>query len=514
MLGGADTWLAALVALRRGDLARAHELAQIYLVSNVPKDATAIEHALIREWDTRVATIGEPNSALEFPILPPALSGLSHSVVRPQYGSPVLPQHAPCARGASATPQAEMRILAVGTEWASGHGGLSTFNRQLCIALALTGADVTCLAIEPSEREIAEARDVGVHLVAARSSPGEDEQQWLSRRPINLPDDYRPTIVIGHGRVTGPAAARLAEDVFPDAQRLHFIHMAPDEIEWHKFDRVDARQGARSAAEQAEKRTQIELDLAKHATRTIAVGPRLYNRFLRDLGPYPCPQPVRFDPGFDPIPDRKREPPEGQPWKVLLLGRAEDEILKGLDIAASATGKASARLRQMGLSGLELVVRGAKPKDADALRERIRGWAGTDIDVVVRPFTTDAETLDRDLRSSSLLLMPSRSEGFGLVGLEAIIVGTPVLISNRSGLSELMKEILDPENYARITVATTGDTQSTAALDIDEWTRAIEATLKDRSAAFRNASDLIDQLSSRVTWLESVNQLLASLRVS
>lgn len=510
---GADSWLAALVALRIGDLARGHDLAQVYLAAPLPKDAAAIERTLIREWDTRVGTIGEPNPALIFPVLPPTLSGLPQPVVRPQHGPPVLPQHAPRIQGASAKAQAETRILAVATEWASGHGGLSTFNRQLCIALARTDADVTCLAIAPSEREIAEARDLGVHLVPARSNPGEDERQWLSRRPMNLPDDYRPTVVIGHGRVTGPAAARLAEDVFPGAQRLHFIHMAPDEIEWDKFDRDNAQQGAVSAAAQAEKRTQVELDLAERATRTIAVGPRLYNRFLRDLGPYNCQPPLRFDPGFDPAPDQGREPPEGPPWKVLLLGRAEDEILKGLDIAASATAKAAARLRQMSLPGLELVVRGAAPGDADAIRQRIRDWAGAHVDVVVRPFTTDAVTLARDLRSSSLLLMPSRSEGFGLVGLEAITAGTPVLISSRSGLSELMKEKLHPVEYARITVPTTGDAKS-ANIDIDEWARAIEAVLKDRNAAFRNASDLASQLGMRVTWFEGVSRLLASLKTS
>lgn len=509
--GGADSWLGALIALRNGDVARGHDLAQIYLGGTLPKEAAAIERTLIREWDTRVATIGEPNTALEFPILPPALSGLPHSVIRPQHGPPVLPQHAPGAQGVSAATQAETRVLAVGTEWASGHGGLSTFNRQLCIALAGSGADVTCIAIRPSEREITEASDLGVHLVAARSNPGEDERQWLSRRPMNLYDDYRPTIVIGHGRVTGPAAARLAEDVFPGAQRLHFIHMAPDEIEWHKFDRDDARHGAVSAAAQAEKRTQIELDLAQRATRTVAVGPRLYNRFLRDLGPYDCPPPLRFDPGFDPVPDQRRDPPEGAPWKVLLLGRAEDEMLKGLDIAACATGKAAARLRQMGLPGLELVVRGAKPDDADAIRERLRGLANALVDVVVRPFTTDAMTLDRDLRSSSLLLMPSRSEGFGLVGLEAITAGTPVLVSSRSGLAELLKEKLDTEECARISVPTTGDVLS-ADMDIDEWALAIEAVLKDRNAAFRNASSLASHLGMRVTWFQGVSRLLADLK--
>lgn len=503
-----DTWVSALVALRTGDIARGHERAETYLGGPLPSDATAIERALIREWDTRVATLGEPNPALEFPILPPTLSGLPHPVMRPQHGPPVLPQRAPGAQDATAAPEPEMRILAVGTEWASGHGGLSTFNRQLCIALARTGADVTCLAIAPSAAEIDEAAKLGVRLVAARATPGEDERQWLSRRPPGLDAAYRPTIVIGHGRITGPAAARLADDVFPGAQRLHFVHMAPDEIEWHKYDRDNRPEDAVSAAVLAEKRTQVELDLAKGATRTVAVGPRLYNRFLRDLGPYGCPDPLRFDPGFDPFSEEAREPPQGAPWKVLLLGRAEDEKLKGLDIAASAVCKAASRLRTRGLPDVELVVRGAKPEDADALREKMRDWAGDPLRIIPRPYTTEDVTLHADMRSSSLVLMPSRSEGFGLVGLEAIVAGTPVLVTSQSGLADLLREKLGEEGAARVTVPTTGDDREIET-DSAEWAQAIEAVLKDRNSAFRNARDLAKHLGSRTTWNNAVGQLLS-----
>ncbi len=195
---------------------------------------------------------------------------------------------------------------------------------------------------------------------------------------------------------------------------------------------------------------------------------------------------------------------------MLLLGRAEDEKLKGLDIAASAVGKAATRLRTMGLPDLELVVRGAKPEHADALRDKIRNWAGVPLDVIVRPYTTDAVTLDMDMRSSSVVLMPSRSEGFGLVGLEAIVAGTPVLVTSRSGLAEMLQECLEPEAVARIKVATTGDDRETAT-DSDEWARAIEAVLKDRNAAFRNASDLAKYLGSRTTWDHAVVKLLSDL---
>jgi hypothetical protein len=241
------------------------------------------------------------------------------------------------------------RTLPVGFDKRSA---LSTFNRQLCIALAAADADVTCLAIAPSEREIAEAAALRVRLVPARATPGVDEREWLARRPAILAPDYKPDFVIGHGRITGPAAVRLA-DVFPGAKRLHFLHMAPDEIEWHKFDREVP------AGQRAEDRTKIELDLAHTADRAVAVGPRLHKRFLRDLHSFDTPEPLRFDPGFDATADADRALPPGAPWKVLMLGRAEDEKLKGIDIAAAALGRIVQR-RAHGLPGIELVVRGQR----------------------------------------------------------------------------------------------------------------------------------------------------------
>ena len=37
--------------------------------------------------------------------------------------------------------------------------------------------------------------------------------------------------------------------------------------------------------------------------------------------------------------------------------------------------------------------------------------------------------------------MPSRTEGFGLPGLEALSAGLPVLVSGNSGLGEALKEV-------------------------------------------------------------------------
>lgn len=382
-----------------------------------------------------------------------------------------------------------LRILVVATEWSSGHGGLSTFNRHMCTALARAGAEVACLilASSPEEREQA----LPVALLDAPVTPGLSERERLARKP-RLPEGFIPDIVIGHGRITGPAAQVLAEDHFPQARRWHFIHMAPDEIEWHKLDREDDS-GAR-----AEERTRIEVSLGRSASRAIAVGPRLHGRFALELFPTDC---LRFDPGFDTADLTVRQPPPGRPWRVLMLGRLEDAQLKGLDIAAKAIGIAAAK-RETAEARLELVVRGAPPDTSDELKDRLEKWANNDrVGMLPRPYTSDADRLQDDLLKASLVLMPSVKEGFGLVGVEAIVAGVPVLVSSESGLGEILTEFLAPDQQRQVVVSMAGCPEET-------WANAIDRVLGDRDAAFARAADLRAKLAGSKTWQAAIAALL------
>jgi glycosyltransferase involved in cell wall biosynthesis len=492
-----NVWLAGFVALQLRDLPRASKFLGTYLAASGPTSEAGIRAALLREWDHRVATVGEPNPALAFPMLPRSITGLEGNVWRPQYGPPVLPQHQGQPHQHATSHGDGLQVLAVATEWDSGHGGLSTFNRQLCRALASAGARVVCVVLDAPSGV---TRNVdGVTLVGAVRTPGRSDHEALSRRPV-LPGGFTPKFIIGHGRVTGPAAKVLAEDQFPAAKRLHFVHMAPDEIEWFKLDRHD------DAAARAEERQQVELDLGRSAARVVAVGPRLHNRCLRDFSAYNIPPPLRLDPGFDAPNAEARTPPPGEPWMILLLGRLEDDHLKGLDIAARAVGLAVDRGT---VAPLELVVRGAQPDTSDELRRNLREWSGVPaLHIVVRPYTTDIERLDADLRRASVLVMPSRSEGFGLVGLEAIAAGTPVLVSSESGLGALLREALEPEQATRLVVPMSGDD----AQDGEQWGRTVEAMLRDREAAFRRAAEVRTLLGNQKTWAAAAAGLLAELR--
>jgi glycosyltransferase involved in cell wall biosynthesis len=402
----------------------------------------------------------------------------------------------------STPPRRKPVVLSVATEWTSSHGGLSTFNRHLCQALAAAGSRVYCLVLNATAAEITAADEAGVTLLPVPEMPGASEDMRLTSRPKQLGGAV-PDLVLGHGRITGHAAQRLVENFFPTARRLHFIHMAPDEIEWYKPG-LGNDLGLR-----AEERTTIERALGSTAHRVVTVGPRLHEQFLDEFRHPDGLPPLRIDPGFDhAVPSADLSPPQGSPLRVMLLGRIEDAELKGVDLAAAACGRVATWMHEDGLRGVRLLVRGAPAPVVDDHRNKIVRWAGNPLlDVVVRSYTSAQPRIDEDLRTASLVIMPSRREGFGLVGLEAITQGVPVLISSESGLADLLRETLGHEQASRFVVELSRDDEK----DTEKWARAIDRKLRDCDGAFQQAARLRSNMAERVSWRNTAEALLGEV---
>ena len=130
----------------------------------------------------------------------------------------------------------------------------------------------------------------GVTLIGATRTPGRPESEALSRRPA-LPKGFTPDVIIGHGRVTGPAAQALAEDHFLSAKLLHFVHMAPDE---DRMAKARSRRRCRNSGGGAHAgRTQS----GSQGTRVVAVGlTSSQSRLPRDLSAYEVPAPCGLTP--------------------------------------------------------------------------------------------------------------------------------------------------------------------------------------------------------------------------
>lgn len=399
------------------------------------------------------------------------------------------------------------RVLTVATEWSSGHGGLSTFNRRLSVALAQAGAEVFCYVPGGSDVEVRDAAVAGVELVIAKRTPGESREESLTRRPA-LPSGMVPDAVIGHGRKTGPSATRIVEDYFPTARRVHFLHTVADHVE---FDKLDPEPGV---MERGEERVEDDWELARGATLAYGVGPVLYDRLCGGLDGFPgARRPLQFDPGFDVAePELNHGPPRGARMvQVLIVGRlGPSEVdIKGLDLAVRAIAYLL-ELRDPREPEIELVIRGVPVGADERLRELVDGWVGgRPVRVLPRAYTARAEVVEQDMRRAALVVMPSRTEGFGLVGLEAIVSGKPVLVSGPSGLGVLLDDVLPRELANRVIVPINRD-----ELDVRRWGEAIRSVLINPAAAIATAAEVRAVMARERTWAMAAEGLLKELRTS
>jgi glycosyltransferase involved in cell wall biosynthesis len=379
------------------------------------------------------------------------------------------------------------RFLVFATEWFSGKGGLSTFNRELCEGLVRLECDVLCCVEAAEEEELAAASAKGVTLHCPDECKRWGREAFLlqPKPPLQSPRPF--DFVIGHGRVTGKHARTFVKYYSPDSRRIHFIHVAPQCIEWHK--------GEDDAAQTAEARKREEAELVASADFAFGVGPLLrdeYQTIVRKATVY------EFTPGLFDIERVEGPPPVSQ---CLVLGRAEDLTLKGLDIAATALGA----LNRAGID-CRLVVRGAPENKGNDLREELKAFdPDSPLDIQSFEYTSDRQRVLADVLESSLMLMPSRSEGFGLVALEAIAASVPVLASARSGLAKLLAKLLphDPDAASAIVAVT-----ENLPTDASTWQARIADVVSNRDLAFERAARLREKLATHLSWDDSIQDFL------
>ena len=317
-------------------------------------------------------------------------------------------------------------VLFLGSEWGSSKGGLSTINRELAINVAKhPEVDVTFFVSRCNERDKEAALGHNIKLVEATELIGMEELQW----PCCPPSDLHIDVVVGHGLPLGPQANVIRK--FFKCKWVQVVHTIPEELGMYKeyFDPIS----------HAQEKHKTELKLCKEADFVVPIGPKLSEAFRSYLAS--CNKGEKFfsfTPGilseFSEI-ERDSERPTTK-FRVLLLSRgdAEDFSLKGFDIAA----KAVAALSDLNVS---LVFVGANREDLDEVTSCFLQCGIQKNNLTVRAFLENREELKDLFSEVDLAIMPSRTEGFGLSGLEALSAGLPVLVSGNSGFGEALREL-------------------------------------------------------------------------
>jgi len=99
-----------------------------------------------------------------------------------------------------------------------------------------------------------------------------------------------------------------------------------------------------------------------------------------------------------------------------------------------------------------------------------------------------------------MVLMPSRTEGFGLTGLEALSAGLPVLVSKNSGFGEALRKV----RFGSSVVIDSEDPRVWAAAIKDIWD-------KDRESRLEEAKDLCSYYKKKYSWAKQSKDLLEKM---
>ena len=236
----------------------------------------------------------------------------------------------------------------------------------------------------------------------------------------------------------------------------------------------------------------IEVELCEMADHVVGVGTKLSDAFRSYLRSCKTDDNVvDFTPGvFEEFAAVKQAPSERHVRRVLVFGRGDEEDfeLKGFEIA----GKAVALLQDTTL----LFVGAPDGKHPETVRRLIECGVPASR-LRVRGFVQDRESLRRLFQEVDLVVMPSRTEGFGLTGLEALSAGLPVLFSRNSGLGEALCSVPFGSSFV------------VDSEDPTVWTAAIEKVwAKDRKSGLEEAEVVRDSYGMKYNWAKQANELV------
>ena len=334
-----------------------------------------------------------------------------------------------------------LKVTLLSSEWRSSTDReVSTISRELAIQLAKhPNVEVSVFLPKCSEEDKRNAASHKIQLVEADELPGYEPILWLS----SLPRDHDVDCVIGHGVHLGKQIQLIKKNT--DCGWIQVVHSVHEEVGMYK----NIPEGQRLQ--------QTEVKLCKMADEVVAIGPKVaeaYKRFLCSAKEEKTI--LDLTPGvFSEFLNVAQATDERKTFCVLVIGSGdscEDFNVKGFNMAAEA-------IAELKDASYQLKFLYSQREKAEEIAEKLLQHGISRNQLIVRSINDSRDVLANLFCEVDLAIMPSRTEGFGLPGLEALSAGLPVLVSGNSGLGEALREVPlgsfcvidseDPKDWAR-----------------------------------------------------------------
>jgi len=331
-------------------------------------------------------------------------------------------------------------------------GGMNVYVRELSRELGRRGylVDAFTRSQNPEIPHIANT-DLGpnvrvIHIKCGPESPYPKEQIW----------DFLPEFVDGMRCFMNDEGIRY--DLFHThywlsgaaAQGLQPLAPAPIIQMFHTLGQMKNLVAQTPEQREIGVRTYVEAQIMDFADRIVAATPRDRNQMVTLYGADPT-KIVVIPPGVDldlfrPTPKaaaRKRLGIRDDQKMILFVGRIEP--LKGVDILIEAVAIAFRHHRELRDHVCLAIIGGDVGDDPSKLSaemnrlQELRARLG--VESLVTFLGKQAQTDLPDYYSAAeVLVVPSHYESFGMVAVEAMACGTPVIASDVGGLSYIVED--------------------------------------------------------------------------
>jgi D-inositol-3-phosphate glycosyltransferase len=325
-------------------------------------------------------------------------------------------------------------------------GGMNVYVRDLSRELGRRGLAVDCFTRSQNPDIPRISHRLGPHGRVIHLPAGPEEPYDKNRVVDHLPqfadgildfarrEGLRYDVIHSHYWLSGLAASRLRRTWgTPIVQMFHTLGQMKNSVangpeEWEPEQRIEGEAEVMALADRLVAATPLE--------RAQMVW--LYGAEAAKIAIVPCGVDLGL---FRPIPPEEAKQTLGLPLSrriILFVGRIEP--LKGIDTLLRAMASVVPELPDWQENLSVVIIGGAPGVGADkvsaelARLERLRAELGIE-ELVTFQGAKDQDTLVYYYSAAEMLVMPSHYESFGMVALEAMACGTPVVASKVGGLA-------------------------------------------------------------------------------